>query len=784
MRKLVLALVLMNSLAITAQLPLYQQTNVPQNRRIKDLMSRMTLEDKVNVLVGVDVQNGATAAEFVPVVGNSENIVPGCAGITTPLVRLGIPSIVLADGPAGVRISPVRKNDTKTYYATGFPIGSMLSSTWNTELMENVGTAIGIEDKEYGVDVHLAPALNIMRNPLCGRNFEYYSEDPLLTGKMAAAYTRGIQKNGVTACLKHFAANNSETNRDKVDAHVSQRALREIYLRGFEIAVKEGGVGSIMTSYNKINGVYTSADYDLLTTIVRGEWNFKGTVMTDWFGGITKIPYTDGSMSNTSLQIKSGNDLLMPGTKQQREELLNDVKLGKLPLEYLDKCVERVLNLIFNAPSFQGYEKSDSPDLKSHASIALDAAREGMVLLENKSDALPLASSIKKLATFGYTSFNYIAGGTGSGEVNKAYIVPFTGALSDAGYTIDKNLGKLYTPYVDRAKEATRKFIEKYGALPLTMAPELPVNIKTIEKAARTNDAAIITIGRISGEFSDRKAIKGDFLLSDTEQELIENVTKAFHEQNKKVVVVLNIGGVIETASWKHKPDAVLLAWQAGQETGNSVVDILSGKVNPSGKLPMSFPVNYEDNISAKNFPGVPADDPKDIYYEDGIYVGYRYHDSFGVKPSYEFGYGISYTTFDYSNIRLSSTDFGEELYVTVDVKNTGKVAGKEIVQLYLSAPQSDIDKPVKELRAFVKTKMLQAGETQTVYMRLTARDLASFNPNVGCWVADKGTYGVSVGASVSDIRVKASFVLPQNITIEKVNNVLNCKSDLKELRR
>ena len=263
MRKLVLALVLMNSLAITAQLPLYQQTNVPQNRRIKDLMSRMTLEDKVNVLVGVDVQNGATAAEFVPVVGNSENIVPGCAGITTPLARLGIPSIVLADGPAGVRISPVRKNDTKTYYATGFPIGSMLSSTWNTELMENVGTAIGIEDKEYGVDVHLAPALNIMRNPLCGRNFEYYSEDPLLTGKMAAAYTRGIQKNGVTACLKHFAANNSETNRDKVDAHVSQRALREIYLRGFEIAVKEGGVGSIMTSYNKINGVYTSADYDL-----------------------------------------------------------------------------------------------------------------------------------------------------------------------------------------------------------------------------------------------------------------------------------------------------------------------------------------------------------------------------------------------------------------------------------------------------------------------------------------------------------------------------------------
>lgn len=784
MKKLIVFVGLLTSLPLMSQIPLLQRDAVSQNQMIENLMSRMTVEDKVNILVGVDVQNGAKASEFVPVVGSSEYIVPGCAGITTPLINLNIPSIVLADEPAGVRISPTRKNEEKTYYATGFPIGSMLASTWNTELMESVGVAIGMEAKEYGVDVHLAPALNIMRNPLCGRNFEYYSEDPLLTGKMAAAYTRGVQKNGVTACLKHFAANNSETNRDKVDAHLSQRALREIYLRGFEIAVKEGNAGSIMTSYNKINGVYTSADYDLLTTIVRDEWGFKGTVMTDWFGGISKTSYTDGTMSNTSMQIKAGNDLLMPGTKQQREELLSDVTTGKLPMKYLDICVKRVLNMIFNTPSFKGYKKSDNPDLKSHAQIALQAASEGIVLLKNEKEALPLNTSIGKVALLGYTSYNYIAGGTGSGEVNKAYIASFTEALTQTGYVFDKKLEKFYMPYVNKSKEETRKFIEKYGALPFAMAPELSVKESMIETAARTNDVAIITIGRISGEFADRKATKGDFLLSDAEQDLIENTAKCFHRLNKKVIVVLNIGGVIETASWKNKVDAILLSWQPGQEAGNSVVEILSGKENPSGKLPMTFPVNYEDNISAKDFPGIPAEDPRYIYYEDGIYVGYRYYDSFGIKASYDFGYGISYTTFDYSNIKLSNTKFDQELYITVDIKNTGKVAGKEVVQLYLSAPSNEIDKPNKELKAFAKTGILQPGETQTVYMRLDARDLASYNPHMLSWVADKGEYTVFVGASVSDIRLKEPFVLLQDITVERVNNVLNCTSPLKELRK
>lgn len=354
---------------------------------------------------------------------------------------------------------------------------------------------------------------------------------------------------------------------------------------------------------------------------------------------------------------------------------------------------------------------------------------------------LPFSQSVKSIATFGITSFNFIAGGTGSGDVNKAYTVSLKEGLNNAGYKLDKELEESYIPYVEKelARIAEQKKENPFSPIAYK---EMDLGKNIIDKKAKSADIAIITIGRSSGEFTDRKNEKGDFLLSDAEANLIKNVSEAFHAVKKKVVVVLNIGGVIEVENWKALPDAILLAWQPGQEGGNSVVDILKGQVNPSGKLTMTFPKQYADIPSSTNFPGIPAEDPEYVDYKEGVYVGYRYFTSFNVIPAYEFGYGLSYTEFDINNIKISSAEFtGNKIIVDVDVKNTGKIAGKEVVQLYLSAPKGKVDKPVRELKAFAKTKLLQPGEVQTVTLSLTDKDLASFQQERSAWIADAGQY-------------------------------------------
>lgn len=752
----------------------YEDTRLPNNKRIADLMSRLSLDEKVDLVMGTGMKGFEGLIKDM-VVGGTEFLVPGAAGTTFPLEKYGIPAIVMTDGPAGVRISPTRKNTSEIFYATGFPIGTALACTWDTQLVQKVGEAIGNEVLEYGSDIQLAPALNIMRNPLCGRNFEYYSEDPLISGKMAAAMTRGIQKNGSGVSLKHFAANNSEKNRMDLNVHVSQRALREIYLRGFEIAVKESNPATIMSSYNKIAGTYTSADYDLLTTILRDEWGFNGLVMTDWFGGYNNALDAIRGIAkehNTSQQLKAGNDLLMPGIPAQKQDVINDLGTGSLTEKDLDVCVKRILGMVFASNKMQNYQFSNKPDLKFHAQITRQAAADGMILLEN-NQALPIDSKINKLALFGSLSYNLIAGGTGSGDVNKAYIVSLNEGLINAGYSLDQKLDEIYTPFVNEELGRVR---EKMKDNPLTLVPLMPqpqLKEKLIKECAVKNDMAIITIGRSSGEMDDRK-IDGDFCLTKEELSLIDNVSSAFHAVNKKVVVVINIGGAIETETWKDKVDAILVAWLPGQEGGNSVADVLSGKVNPSGKLTMTFPAKYEDVSSASNFQGLPADNPTDVFYKEGIYVGYRYFNTFNVKPAYEFGYGLSYTTFDFSNVKLSHQEFDQEIYVSVDVKNTGAITGKEVVQLYLSAPKGKLDKPTKELKAFAKTKLLQPGEKQTITLCLTAKDLASFNPEKSAWIADKGQYTVEMSKSSLEAKQSISFDLSSEIIVEKVNNVLN----------
>ena len=333
-------------------------------------MTKLSLEDKAHFVIGVGMAgfSGDNA-----VIGATQSLVPGAAGTTYPLDSLGIPAIVLADGPAGLRIDATREGDSATYYCTHFPIGTLLASTWNTQLIEKVGQAIGEEVKEYGADVLLAPALNIMRNPLCGRNFEYYSEDPVVAGKTAGAYITGVQKNDVGTSIKHFAANNQETNRMNTDARISQRALREIYLKGFEIAIKESKPWTVMTSYNYINGTYTSESKDLVQTILRDEWGYEGTVMTDWFGG------KDGA-----LQMWAGNDMLQPGKNEQFDSIVAGVKSGKLAEADLDRNVSRILNLIEKSPRYQGYKYSNKPDLKAHAEVTRQSAAEGMVLMKNE----------------------------------------------------------------------------------------------------------------------------------------------------------------------------------------------------------------------------------------------------------------------------------------------------------------------------------------------------------------------------------------------------------------
>lgn len=754
---------------------------VPQlgKSSLDEVIGAMTLEEKAHLIVGTGMAgfSGDSA-----VIGETKKLVPGAAGTTYPIERLGIPAVVLADGPAGLRINPTREGDSATYYCTHFPIGTLLASTWNQELVENVGQSIGNEVLEYGADVLLAPALNIHRNPLCGRNFEYYSEDPVVSGKIAAAYVRGVQSNGVGTSIKHFAVNNQETNRMATDARVSPRALREIYLKGFEIAVKESAPWTVMSSYNYLNGTYTSESKELQTTLLRDEWGFEGMVMTDWFGGKDAVA-----------QMVAGNDMLQPGLPKQYEAIVKGVQDSVLDEAVLNRNVKRILEMILQTPRFKGYKFSNKPDLKSHAAVTRQSATEGMVLLKNDNDALPLSAEVKNVALFGCTSYDFIAGGTGSGNVNRAYTVSLLDGLKNAGYVVDESLKNSYESYLKTEKERLSKE-KKEWFMPDTRPAEMAVPAQVIREQAAKADVALVTLGRTSGEFLDRMV--ADFNLTKEELDMLKAVSDAFHAAGKKVVVVLNIGGVIETASWKSVPDAILCAWQAGQEGGNSVADVLSGKASPSGKLTMTFPVKFEDAASSANFPvdmkanidivnkSEKKSDVKNVdyaNYEEDIYVGYRYFDSFGKEVSYPFGYGLSYTTFAYgkAGIRADNGVYA----VTVEVKNTGKVAGKEVVQLYVSAPDaSAANKPEKELKAFAKTRELKPGESEVVTLKVNAADLASYDEASASWVVDAGTYRFLVGASSRDIKAVLSADVAASAV--KTNDILKLQEAIVTLKR
>lgn len=740
---------------------------------IDEVIGEMTLEEKVHMVIGCGMSMG-DGAKF-----------PGTAGRTYDIPRLGIPSVYLADGPHRLAMSVKRDFDSRFYYATEFPSGTTVAATFDPNAAYQVGAALGEEVKDYGMDVLLAPGANLMRNALCGRNHEYYSEDPVVTGKMAAGYIKGVQSQGVGTCLKHFAVNNQETNRNNNDSRVAQRPLRELYLKGFEIAVKESQPWSIMTSYNKVNGKYTCEDIDLTENILRDEWGFKGVVMSDWNAG------TDAVTS-----MKAGNDMLQPGQERQYKAILEAVQNGTLDEAILNRNVKRILELVVKCHTFENYKYANETDLKAHAIIDRTIGAEGIVLLDNRS-ALPLTANVKTIALYGTTSYDMVPAGMGFGSTGVGYYcVSLVEGMRNAGYTVDAGLIKKYKKHLfDEQKRLYPNGKPPFSLTPLKRAEEFVPTSDELSAQVKNNNVAIITLGRTSGEASDRRV--EEFYLKENESALIKQVAEAYHAAGKKVIVILNICSPVETASWKNMVDAVICAFQPGQEVGNCVADVLTGKVNPSGHLPMTFAIKYGDAPSDSNFPydyefKMPSfamgsgmnfeskekeEKPKEAVrnvdftdYEEGIYVGYRYFETFDKEVSYPFGHGLSYTTFSFEIV--SSDINGDNCEMKVAVKNTGNCAGKESVQVYVKAPAGGLEKPAKELKAFAKTKLLQPGESEVVTLSWKLMDMASLNEKSSSWELPKGTYQWMVGASSADVRCTVTQKVSK-AQKEKVHNAM-----------
>lgn len=731
---------------------------------IDKVVKAMTLEEKISLLVGVSAFNGDSIAKEIK---DAKNLIPGCAGATVPIPRLGIPSIQMPDGPAGVRINPTRENDENTYYCTAFPVATMLASSWNTELVESVGTAIGDEVKRYGADLLLAPALNLHRNPLLGRTFEYYAEDPVLAGKMTASVVRGVQSNGVGATIKHFALNNQETNRMRNDVKVAEDVAREMYLKGFEIAVRESQPWAVMTSYNKINGTYAPENPVLIDSILRKEWGFEGAVMTDWTGGQSAVA-----------MVKAQNDLLMPGSSRQVKEIHDAVLDGTLSIADIDRNVKHILSLIEKSPKAKGYVFKNDPDLKAHAEIARASGAEGIILLKNDQQTLPFSKEIERIALYGVSSYNLYVVGTGSGSVNYKEAIGIDKGLEQYGYKLDPAISTPIKSYVEDMMQSANRGRLMNGGLREHIIPESLMRKSYQYRAdAIANDIAIITIGRSCGEFRDR-TFDEDWILSDMETALINEVCTAFHLKGKKVVVLLNIGAPIETASWKEKPDAIVLVGLPGQEGGYSIADVLKGAINPSGKLVDTYPIDYFRIPSTANFPWnarelesqaranrmngnqVAIANYDYTNYSEGFDIGYRYYDRHPEAVSFPFGFGLSYSKFTYSEPKAEYKE--DHIIMSVKVTNAGDVAGKEAVEVYFESPKKDSKKPRKELKTFAKTNTLEPGESQVLEFKLSEYDLATFSTQNSCWETIGGEYMINFAASSQDIRCQSSITVPE----------------------
>ncbi len=729
-----------------------QLTLTPNN--IDDIVAAMTQDEKVHLVIGCGMQY-SDDAKF-----------PGTAGLTYAIPRLGITSVYLADGPHRFSLAAKRPYDSHVYNTTEVLSGATLASTFDQDAAFAIGEVLGQEVSDYGMDVLLAPGVNLMRNPLCGRNHEYYSEDPVVAGKIAAGYINGVQSKGAGACIKHFAVNNQETNRNNNDSRLDQRTLRELYLKQFEIAIKESKPWSVMTSYNKVNGEYTCEDIDLTEHILRDEWGYDGMVMSDWNAG------KDGVLS-----MIAGNDMLQPGSEKQFQDIKAALEDGRLDPALLDRNVKRILEFVVKSNTYNKHQYPNETDLKGHAGTVRRIGAEGIVLLENNG-ALPLKRNVENVGLYGVTSYDVIPAGMGFGATGRGYYsVSMVEGLRNAGITPDKELVKKHTAHIaDEQKRLYPQGLPSFSLTPPKRADELVPSAEELQAQAKANDAAVITLGRTSGEGADRR--REEFYLTQNEKELLEAVSAAYRKEGKPVVVVLNICSPIETASWKEYADALVCAFQPGQEIGNSIVDVLTGKVNPSGRLPMTFEVNYGDAIADAYFPAdyefkmpdfamgtnanfenkekkqapkAPEVNVDYTEYPEGIFMGYRDFDTNGKPVAYPFGYGGSYTTFD-MNIEEAAIN-GYKCVMKVKVTNTGSLPGREVVQGYVSAPKGKLPKPAKELKAFGKTSLLQPQQSEVITLTWPLMEMSSYNEKAGEWQLDKGDYKWHAAASSADVK-------------------------------
>ena len=651
---------------------------------------------------------------------------------TVPVERLGIPSLFVADGPHGVRkVMDEESKPRDSAAATCFPTASCMGCTWNKDLIGEVGKAIAEECIALDVDVVLGPGVNMKRSPLCGRNFEYYSEDPFLAGNMAASFINGVQSKGVGTSLKHFAANNQEYRRFSIDVEVDERALREIYLRAFEIAVKQANPWTVMCAYNKINGTFCSENHELLTNILKDEWGFEGFVVSDW-----------GAVHDRVLALKGGLDLEMPGPRDYRVQLVVDaVNSGELDVAVLDESVKRILQVIFKA---KATSKGGNFDIDAHNALARKVASEGMVLLKNNG-LLPLRD-VSSIAVIGKAAKEAYFQGEGSSHINPTKVDNPFDELQELAGDAELTFGEGYAP--------DGKHDQELIAEAVTLAEEAEVALLYF---------ALPPFKESEGY--DRP----DLALTEPQIALI----KAVAAVQPNTVVVLNNGAPVVMSDWIDDVSAVLEGWMMGQAGGGAIADILMGKVNPSGKLAETFPLSLLNTPAFINWPGGAGK----VRYGEGIFVGYRYYDKTQTPVLFPFGFGLSYTSFEYSNPRLSATSFEDRdgITVSVDVTNTGDLAGQEIIQVYVHDRGAELVRPEKELKGFAKVS-LQPGETKTASINLDFRAFAYFHPRYKQWITEDGEFDILIGASSVDIRhrlttnLKSTLELPclldQNSTI------------------
>ena len=745
------------------------QNNRSTEKRIDAIISGMTLEEKAHMLVGLWES------------GVPSNIISS-AGRTHPLERFGIIPATMNDGATGLRMDTLRTGyPDERYYCTGFPVATMVASTWNDEIARKVGARIADEMLAYGSDLLLGPSLNIQRNPLCGRNFEYYSEDPYLSGHTASQFIIGLQSKGPGATVKHFAANNQQSARVNNDARISQRALREIYLRNFEIAIKEGDPVAVMSSYNYINGTRTCASPELLTGILRKEWGWNGVVMTDWF-----------QPEVTADCVRAGNDLMMGGCQAQVDDIIRAAEDGTLTMDVIDRNVRNVLRFVLQTPGQNGLVPNYEAHLELGAPVALEAAEEGIVLLKNDASVLPLDSD-ETVAVFGIGSYLFYPNGLGCADINKPYTINLLEGMKREGIKINQTVDRYYNKFIEAEQVQlyeTNTKTWKNWFFGYKMPQEAILRPFFIEKRAADCDKAIITIARNIGEALDRDYVEGEYLLSPQERDMISAVCDIFHKAGKKVIIVVNTGSPIELGrECIEKADAILLAWQPGQEGGRAVARVLNGKVNPSGKLPVTWASDYYDIPSSKNFPihyVFNWDDVKPFgreslkqtrnlgytIYEEDIWVGYRYFDTFGKEVDFPFGFGLSYTSFEWSDARLEKKG-RDAVKISICVKNVGDRPGKDVVQIYSTAPRIEgFETPAHELRAYGKTPLLQPGESVKMEWTIAYDDLASFHEDTMSWITQAGEHILSFGASSAEMKAEVQFDLSRDI-VRKVSTRL-----------